>query len=163
MITLCLAAVLSSAQSEDLSTIDKAVAAVYDVISGPAGQKRDWDRFRGLFASEGRMWAVVKSKAGAPRLIPITVEDYVTKSGPYLEKNGFFEKEVSRRMEQYGNIAQVFSTYESRTKPDDKKPFERGINSIQLYFDGKRWSVVSIYWQGEDSTTPLPAKYLKRG
>ncbi|RYG24509.1 hypothetical protein EON82_10545 [bacterium] len=137
--------------------------AVYGVISGPAGQKRDWDRMRTLFQPEARMIAVGKTPAGEVRKRVLTVDDYIRLSGPMLEERGFFEKEVARRVEQYGNIAHVFSTYESRQKADDAKPFMRGINSFQLWNDGKRWWVVTIYWQSEDGTTPIPEKYLKNG
>jgi hypothetical protein len=27
--------------------------------------------------------------------------------------------------------------------------------------DGKRWWVVTIFWQGEDEKNPLPAEYLR--
>jgi hypothetical protein len=78
-----------------------------------------------------------------------------------LEKNGFHEREVARHVDQYGNIAQVFSTYASFHKSDDKDPFMRGINSFQLFNDGKRWWVVTIYWQAETKEVPIPAEYLK--
>ena len=90
-----------------------------------------------------------------------TPEEYITRSAPLLEQNGFFEREISRRTEKFGNIAHLFSTYESRHKAEDEKPFARGINSIQLMNDGKRWWVVTILWQGEDEKTPLPAEYLR--
>ena len=79
-----------------------------------------------------------------------------------LEKEGFFEKEVARVTEQFGQIVHAFSTYESRHAPDDAKPFARGINSIQLMNDGKRWWIVTIFWQGEDEKKPLPEKYLSK-
>jgi hypothetical protein len=74
----------------------------------------------------------------------------------------FFEKEVARRTESFGNIAHVFSTYESRRKSDDAKPFARGINSIQLMNDGKRWWIVTVFWQGEGPGNPLPEKHLSK-
>ncbi|MEW5917174.1 MAG: hypothetical protein AB1762_12245, partial [Gemmatimonadota bacterium] len=79
---------------------------------------------------------------------------------PSLERDGFFEVEIKRVSESYGNVMHLFSTYESRRKPDDAKPFARGINSFQLLKDGDRWWVVSIYWQGENAQFPIPAKYL---
>jgi integrase len=69
------------------------------------------------------------------------VEDYISSSGPFLEKNGFFETEIGRKTEQYGNIVHVFSTYESKRTLKDEKPCMRGINSFQLWYDGKRWWV----------------------
>ena len=78
----------------------------------------------------------------------------------YFEKGGFFEKEVARRVEQFGNIAHVWSTYESRHTNDAPEPYIRGINSIQLFNDGARWWVMNVYWQAETPTGPLPADYL---
>ena len=150
-------------QAEEFGTIDSILKAVYGVISGPAGQKRDWGRMRSLFQPEAKMIAVGKTQAGEIRKRVFTVDEYIKGSGPYLEREGFFEKEVARRVEEYGNIAHVFSTYEARHKAGDAKPFMRGINSFQLWNDGKRWWVVNLFWQGEDGTTPLPEKYLKDG
>ena len=87
-------------------------------------------------------------------------EAYVKMSGPRLEEEGFFEKEIHRVVEQFGPIAHVFSTYEARHSLADEKPFTRGINSFQLLNDGKRWWVVSIYWTVERADLPIPAKYL---
>ncbi len=164
-LAIALLALISSsfaqeAKKEEFITIDSTINAVYGVISGPAGQKRDWDRMRSLFQPEARMIAVGKTREGAIRKAVYTVEDYIKTSGPFLEERGFFEKEIARKVEQYGNIAHVFSTYEARMKAEDPKPFMRGINSFQLWNDGKRWWVITIYWQQEDPTTPLPEKYL---
>jgi hypothetical protein len=151
------------APNPDGKSIETIVAALYDVISGPIGKKRDWDRFRALFAKDGRLQATVKAKSGEMRLITMLPDDYAKRSGPFLEERGFFEREIAQRKEQFGSIAHVFSTYESRNKLDDAKPFERGINSIQLFNDGQRWWIVSVYWQGEGAGISLPEKYLKGG
>ncbi len=83
--------------------------------------------------------------------------------GASLEASGFFEREISRKTEAYGNIMHVFSTYESRRTADlSEKPFARGINSIQLLKDGNRWWVVSIFWDAERPGTEIPAQYLPR-
>jgi hypothetical protein len=150
----------SPAKAEDVKSIDAIVAALYDVISGPPGAKHDWDRMRSLFAADAKMIAVGKTRAGAIRNRAFSVEDYVKLSGPIIEKGGFVEKELARKTDQFANIAHVFSTYESKIKKDDAKPFERGINSLQLWNDGTRWWIVSIQWQNEDSSNPLPKQYL---
>jgi hypothetical protein len=90
----------------------------------------------------------------------LAVEDYITNSGPFLEKDGFFEKEIGRKTEQFGNIVHVFSTYESKRTLKDEKPFMRGINSFQLWYDSKRWWIITILWQGESPDTPIPEKYI---
>jgi len=152
---------IPAANPGDVATMDSIVAAVYDVISGPAGQKRSWDRFRSLFIPGARLIPTGRRQTGEVGSRVLTPDEYVTRSSPLLEQNGFFEREVSRRVEKFGNIAHIFSTYESRHKPDDAKPFARGINSIQLMNDGSRWWIVTIFWQGEDEKNPLPAEYLR--
>jgi len=148
------------ANPADVMTMDSTIAALYDVISGPAG-KRNWDRFRSLFAPGARLIANGVRPTGEVVSRVMTVEDYAQRNGPFFEKQGFFEREAARHTDAFGNIAQVFSTYESRHAKDDAKPFQRGINSIQLMSDGKRWWVVTIFWQGEDEKNPLPAEYLR--
>jgi hypothetical protein len=164
-----------AANPADVNSIDSIIAALYDVISGPAGKKRDWDRFRSLFAPGARLIPTGPRRApGTAPDVPLTgkeeygsraltPEDYITRSSRLLEERGFFESEVARRTEQYGHIAHAFSTYDSRHKKEDAKPFQRGINSIQLMNDGKRWWVVTVFWEGETEKTPLPGKYLKSG
>ena len=150
-----------AANPADVTSIDSIIAAVYDVISGPAGKKRDWQRMRSLFIPGARMIPTGKNREGAIASTVVDVEGYITRSGNYLETNGFFEKETARRTEQYGHIAHVFSTYEARHKAEDKAPFMRGINSFQLMNDGKRWWVVTIFWEAETPENPIPEKYLK--
>jgi hypothetical protein len=150
------------ADPKDVASIDSIIKAVYDVISGDAGKARDWDRFRTLFHKDARMIPSGKNaQTGVVGARFMTPEDYVRLSGPYLEKNGFHERELARRVDEYGNIAQVFSTYVSFHKADDKVPFMRGINSFQLLNDGKRWWVINIYWQAETPDVPIPKQYLK--
>jgi len=149
------------ANPKDVESMDAILAAVYDVISGPAGKKRDWDRFRSLFQPGARLIPVAKLKEGDFTTRVLTVEDYITRANPFMEKEGFFEKEIARKVETFGHITHVFSAYESKHKAEDEKPFARGINSIQLFYDGKRWWVMTIYWDGETPEQPIPQKYLK--
>jgi hypothetical protein len=146
-----------AARAADGDSVDTMVRAVYDVISGPAGT-RDWARFRLLFADGARMIPVRITPEGSVPAV-MTPEDYVARAGANFEKNAFYESEVARRMETFGNIAHVFSTYESRHAPGEK-PFARGINSIQLVKAGKSWKVMTILWDSEREGNPLPAKYL---
>jgi hypothetical protein len=146
----------------DVATMDAIMKAVYDVISGDAGKARDWDRFRSLFHQDARLIPTGKNpQTGVVMARVLTPEDYIKRSEPFLVKEGFFEREIARRVEQYGNIVHVFSTYESRHKVDDKAPFARGINSFQLYNDGKRWWVLTIFWEGETADNPIPKEYLR--
>ena len=150
-----------AANPADVASIDAIITAIYDVISGPAGKKRDWERMRSLFIPGARMIPTGARREGGIASTVIDVEGYITRSGNYLETNGFFEKEMARRTEQFGHIAHVFSTYEARNKAEDKSPFMRGINSFQLMNDGKRWWVVTIFWEAETPDNQIPEKYLK--
>jgi hypothetical protein len=150
-----------AAKPADVASPDAILAATYDVISGPAGQQRDWDRFRSLFVPGARLIPVVPKKTGTgsdTRII--TPDDYAKFADSYFQKNGFAEREISQKAEHYGNIMQIFSTYESRHDPKDAQPFARGINSFQLFYDGTRWWVVTIYWLEETPENPLPKEFL---
>ena len=112
-------------------------------------------------ASEARLIPTGKRMDGTYDHRVFNLEQYILNAKPYFEKEGFFEKEISRKTDQYGSVVQVFSTYESRHKATDATPFTRGINSIQLWNDGKRWWILSIFWQGETADNPIPEKYLQ--
>ena len=143
----------------DVASSDAIVAALYQVISGDKDVPRDWDRFRSLFHPSGRLVAIGKPAEGPALVRTMTPEDYITRSGPLLLQ-GFHEREIARRVEHFGGVTHVFSTYEARRAAADAPPFLRGINSIQLFDDGQRWWIVSVYWQSETPQFPLPAQYL---
>lgn len=151
-----------AADPKDVGSLDAIMKAVYDVISGDSGKTRDWDRFRSLFHKDAKLIPTGKNaQTGVTGARFMTPEDYISRSGPILERDGFHERELARHVDQYGNIAQVFSTYHAFRKSDDKTPFLRGINSFQLLNDGTRWWVISIYWQAESSDNLIPKQYLK--
>lgn len=153
---------IKEANPADVASVDAIMKAVYDVISGAAGEKRDWDRFRTLFHKDARMIPSGKNQqTGVFGARAYTPEEYIKRNEPFFAKEGFYEREVARRTEIYGNIAHIFSTYEAFKTATDKKPFVRGINSFQLINDGKRWWVMTIFWQGETADNPIPKKYLK--
>lgn len=147
------------AKLADVSSPDAILAATYNVISGAPGE-RDWPRFYSLFMPDARLISYGKGKDGAMHVRSVTPEGYAKLAGAYFLKNGFFEREIAQKSERYGDIMQIFSTYESRHAAEDAQPFARGINSFQLYFDGKRWWVVTIFWEEESPSNPIPKEYL---
>jgi hypothetical protein len=153
------ATVASTARPGDVDSIDHIIAAVYDVISGPAGP-RDWDRFRSLYYPGARMIPSRRDDKGVVTARVSSPDEYATRAQDFFSKEGFFENSVANRMEQWDHIAHVWSTYESRHAKGEK-PFARGINSFQLFNDGTRWWILTVYWEGEDPSHPLPDKYLK--
>ncbi len=150
----------SESAAEDGATIQSLLTATYAAISGPAGQPRDWDRFRALFAPQATLSFLRETSEGNFERVVMTPDSYIEGSGASLERNGFFETETHQVVEQFGNIAHVFSTYDSRSNANDQEPFARGINSFQLMHNGSRWFVVSIYWQAESDTRPIPKEYF---
>jgi hypothetical protein len=142
----------SSSPADDVNSLDSILKAIYDVISGPAGD-RDWNRFRSLFVPEARLTSATRKDGGPVRLFD--VEGYARGAGGYFKTHAFYESAIANRMQKFGNIAQVFSSYASRTAPNER-PFARGVNSIQLFNDGSRWWVLSILWDEESPANPLP-------
>jgi hypothetical protein len=147
------------ARPGDVDTVDHIIAAVYDVISGPAGQ-RDWDRFRSLYYPGARMIPTRRDDKGAIVARVSTTDEYAARAQEFFSKEGFFENSVANRVEIWDKIAHVWSTYESRHARGEK-PFARGINSFQLFNDGNRWWILTVYWESETPDNPLPEKYLK--
>jgi hypothetical protein len=145
---------------DDVKSIDSILAAVYNVISGPAGE-RDWNRFRSLFLPGATLTSAGKDREGNIHVRPRTVEGYITGAGGYFAQHGFFESPIVSRVQTFGNIAHVFCSYESRGATGEA-PFARGINSFQLAYDGKRWWIVSILWDEERPDNPLPKEFAAR-
>ena len=150
---LMAAAVAASPPSKaDAAGIDATVRGVYEVISGPPGQKRDFDRMRSMFAPNALLRVITPDRGVRGG----DIEAYIKASGPILEKEGFTEKELGRRTEVYGNLASVWSAYDGRTA--NGSFHERGINSFQLVKVDGKWLVASILWQEEGTPVlfPLP-------
>ena len=148
-------------RAEDVATIDGMIKAYYDVISGPAGKPREWGRDRTLYIKDLRFVAISVDKAGKinPRIVDH--QAYVDSSDASLSK-GFYEKEIHRVTERFGPIAHVWSTYESRQK-EDGPITQRGINSIELFWDGTRWWIANAIWTDETPEMPIPKEYLPGG
>jgi hypothetical protein len=152
----------------DVDTVDHLLASLYDVISGPAGKPRDWQRFRSLFLPDGRL-GVIRPETAATQDAParkgdavlLTPDMYVARDDPYFKTHGFFERSIANRVEEFGNLVQVWSTYESRHAENDSQPFARGINSLQIVHAQGRFWIASILWDEERTGLTLPEKYLK--
>lgn len=148
-----------AARPDDVSTIDGIVKAFYDVISGPAGQPRQWARDRTLYRPDVRFVAM-GARDGKPVARVMSHQEYVEGSDAAFVRDGFFEAEIHREVQELGNMAHVWSTYESRQRAGGPA-IDRGINSIQLYFDGARWWIAAVMWEDERKDSPIPQKYLR--
>jgi hypothetical protein len=152
------AAQANTPRPQDVSSIDGVINAYYDIVSGPPGQPRDWARDKTLYIP-GIKFVAMHVNDGKPVADVVTHDEYVKQVNDWLVKNGFDEREVHRDVQRFGNIAHVWSTYESRNKPDGPV-IGRGINSLELFWDGTRWWVASAIWDGERPNNPIPKEYL---
>ena len=148
-------------RADDVASIDGIVRAFYDVISGPAGQPRQWGRDRSLYIPDVRFVATGFGADGAPTTTVMTHQQFVDGTDAGFVRDGFFETEIHRVTRQIGNIAHVFSTYEMRRAPD-APVFGRGVNSLSLFWDGTRWWIASAVWTDEAPGHPIPPENLPR-
>ena len=149
-----LEASVPQAKSADVGSIDAIMVAIYASISGPAGT-RDWNRFRSLMLPKGRLTQSIVDPKGRPAVRQWSVDEFIAETTPLFAAQPFYEKAIVNKVQRFGNVAQVFTSYASRSAPD-AKPFQRGINSMQLVYDGKRWWVVSILWDIDRPGNALP-------
>ncbi len=139
----------------DAVSIDAIVAALYECISGPAGAPRNWDRERALLAPGARLIPTRPLPDGGFAADVFDLDGYIASRSPYFAKNDVFERETARRTFRFGSMAHVLSAYELRRGPEGEILW-RGINDIQLFHDGARWWVMSIFWDNERPDNPLP-------
>jgi hypothetical protein len=151
----------------DVDSVDHLVASLYDVVSGPAGQ-RNWDRFRALFVPDGRIVSIVPESAAtkdAPArkgdAVFLTPDMFAQQNDPYFKTHSFFERSIANRFEEFGNLIEVWSTSEIRDAKDDAQPFSRGIDSFQIVHAHGRFWIASLLFDHERPGVTLPEKYLK--
>lgn len=150
---------IAAADPNDVSSIDAIITALYESDSKVVGTKTGSERFRSLFLPNERGVSVAMRPNGKAGTVSRTVDEFLEDALQGQPRDGFREREIARTAEVFGNIAQVFSTYESRRNAGDVTP-TRGINSFQLFFDGSRWWITSVLWDSERPNNPIPAKYL---
>jgi len=151
-----------------VKSIDSIIAANYTILGGEPGEARDWDLYKFLFHPDGKLIRHEKDFTdGVLRPQFLTPEDYVNGIGKWMEtkrKTGFYENEVHKSVHAFGNIAQVFSTYQSFHTKDEmanNTPYTRGINSFQLLYHLDRWWILNLFWQRETPEFPIPEKFLR--
>lgn len=148
-----------TAYGDEVGTLDGIIKAYYDVVTVKKGEKISYQRDSCLHVPNALVGSAQKGRGGKVSLKLITLKQFHQASDAFLEKDGFWEKEISRRVENFGAIYHVWSTYETKNV-EDGPVIERGINSIQLYFDGTRFWILSWIFDNESKEQPIPKKYL---
>jgi hypothetical protein len=153
-----LAAQMPTPPPEDVRTLDGIISAFYDVISGPAGAPRQWQRDSSLYIPGVRFVSTGVAQ-GRPTAQVSDHGQYIALTNDGMVRNGFFEREIHRVTRRFGNLVHVFSTYEYRATASG--PVQgRGVNSIQLFWDGTRWWIANATWEGERRDNPIPPEFL---
>jgi hypothetical protein len=147
------------ARADDVSSIDGLMKAFYEVISGPAGEPRQWSRDRTLYIPGVRFVSMSANANREPVARVVDHQQFVDSTDAELAAKGFFEWEIHRETKRFGNIAHIFSTYESRITKDGPV-IARGVNSIEVFWDGKRWWIAGAIWDQERTDNPLPKEFL---
>lgn len=133
----------------DKDAIGAVVDEMYAMISGPAGP-RDWSRQAAAFHPASRQIRTWVDADGKPVMKAMSPQEYAADTTPYFAANPFYEVEIARRIDVFGNMAHVWSAYEARRAPDDAVPERRGINSIQLFRNAPgQWRIVAMIWDNE--------------
>lgn len=143
-----------------VSSIDSIVTSIYEVVSGKKGEERDWELHRTIFHPEANIISNYVNEQGEYKIHFNDIEGYIETYSDYFKANDLYEVDVNRKVEVFGNMAHVLSTFESYNTPDEETPFKRGVASIQLYNDGERWWVLSMYYKNETETDKIPSEYL---
>jgi hypothetical protein len=117
---------------------------------------------------DGRLGVVVPesaatkdARASKGDAVFLTPDMYAQRDDPYFKTHGFFERSIANRVEEFGDLVEVWSMYESRNAKDDAQPFSRGINSIQIVHAHERFWIASLLFDDERLGLTLPAKYRK--
>jgi uncharacterized protein YciI len=147
-----------AADPADVSTIAGIMHAYYDVINGPPGQPRQWERDRTLYMP-GAMFVSMSEQDGRPVVTPMTPQGYRENAGPYFLEYGAYEVEVGSRIERFGNVAQVRTVGEFRHSPDSPV-LARYVNYVLLYWDGTRWWISGAIWDEERPGTEIPGDWV---
>jgi hypothetical protein len=144
----------------DLHDIDAVLRAFYETISGPAGEQ-DWERSATLFHPDARLVRTRLDEHGKPVAFSFSVQGYRESTAPILAGFDFYEVQTARRIARFGNIAQVFSAYEARDRPEGGTLLKRGMNMLHLFDDGSRWWIMHVIWDDEREGLSIPAEIFE--
>ncbi|HEY4323023.1 MAG TPA: hypothetical protein VGN20_03530 [Mucilaginibacter sp.] len=144
---------------DNVGTLDGIMKAYYDVVTVKKGEKASYERDSLIHWPNVNVGWGGKTKAGKSTFHYVSLKEYHRLSDPALERDGFDEREISRKVEKFGSIYHVWSTYESRNIANGPV-IERGINSIELFYDGTRFWILGWFFDGERKDNLIPAEYL---
>jgi hypothetical protein len=143
-----------------MNTPEGPLLRLYDLISGSKDEERPWDEISSLFLGGARLRIEVEKPDGSLRSGDWSIEEFARQAAESYRRSGFWEREIARRIERFGSISHIWSTYESRIGDPESDPVSRGINSVQLLRRQGRWRIASIIFHMERPGEEIPRKYL---
>ncbi|HOC25159.1 MAG TPA: hypothetical protein PKJ13_07600 [bacterium] len=149
-------------RNADVATPDALVRAAYESISGPAGRNRNWDRMRNLWMGSARIILSSNNYEGDAIYEVMTLEGFIERVSDWYKQEGFYAREIASTTQRFGNIAQVWSTFEIRRGSSTSPVVYRGINSWSMVINKGRWWISQLNYDFESSRTPIPERYLKQ-
>lgn len=149
------------ARPDDVGSMESIISAAYESFSGPVGAPRQWSRFRTLFDPGARFLSTrVNAQTGAITVVGRSVQEFMDSGDAFMTRSGFTERELGHAVRRFGNVANIASSYEGKLASTGQVA-GRGVNFFQVYFDGKRWWILSIAWDTERPDNPIPAELLR--
>ncbi len=136
------------ADPNDVNTIDNIMRAYYEVVSGPAGEKGDYERDKTLHHADAWIAIAGLDAEGKPTVTTMKLEDFYGDNAP--REQNFFEWETDRQIRRSGNMVSVWSSYASSRERVGGEAFTRGVNTITLWWDGDRWWVMNWMFDTSD-------------
>jgi len=143
---------------EDVSTINGIMKATYETVSGEAGAKRQWERDLSLHDPNAIYSFRFHDSEGKLQQTTMSINDFHKESFSMVMKTAFYENEINREVRVFGNIAHVWSTYETRLEKNGPV-MRRGINSVQLYYEEGRWWILSWTFDKERADRKIPQTF----
>ncbi|SCZ00860.1 nuclear transport factor 2 family protein [Alkaliphilus peptidifermentans] len=130
--------------------IQYAIDKFYKIISGSAGERRNWNEFKSLFFSEDSSLASMKYNADKECITKgMDVESYIVGLCDFLKSNDFYEYGFNYEIKVIGSIASVYSEYAAKRKKEDSNIIKSGVNLVQLIHNGHEWKIHSMLWQDQ--------------
>lgn len=135
------------------------IEALYRMVSFGPGPEPDWEMFRGVFLPEA---IVVFSPRGTRPMRVMSVDGFIQDWKDFfrdaaLEDKGFTETIAGMKVTEFGGLAHAWVIFEPRIGGTQPARQIRGLDSIELSFDGTRWWVAAITTDFEGPTQRIPA------
>ena len=96
----------------DVLSIDSIIKASYEVVSGEKGAKRQWQRDKFLHHPKA-VYSYTIDRRKQEQVV-MSIGEFQHETDEMVLETAFYEKEINREVRIFGNIAHVWSTYETQ-------------------------------------------------